>query len=190
MAQHTMEHEPKKAGPFQWIVVIIIPLIFALTLAIIILSFMGVNVIGKTKEFANHIPFLSNVVTTEEEKVEENKIELLENDIRTKDAEIDQLTAEVVTKDAEIDELNQEVTKITNQLKELETGKQEKADALSEVTTAFKGMEPEAAAPIISNLDTEMAASIVKSLPTKEKAALLGALDPELAASITNLLLE
>ncbi|MDL4840064.1 MotE family protein [Aquibacillus rhizosphaerae] len=185
-----VEKENKKAGPFQWLVVIVIPIIFAITLALIILSFMGVDVIGNAKGFANHIPFLSSVVSTEEELIENNQLEELQTEIDSQSSQIDQLSSELSVKEQTIDELNQQVLKLEKQIEDYESGEQDKTETVTTITSSFKNMEPETAAPIISNLDNQLAASILESLPDRERGAILGALDPELAAQITQLLLE
>ncbi|WP_186577470.1 MotE family protein [Aquibacillus kalidii] len=196
MAKRQAEEKvTKKATPIQWFVVLIVPLIFALVIAIGIMSFSGIDVIGKAEAFANKVPFLSSVVTTDVEGAHNKEVQKLQEKIDAKTAEIDGLTGQVSERDAAIDSLKQEVENLTAQLeqKESEINTAEKEDnsvVLEEVSSSFKEMEPEAAASIITNMEENLAVSILKQLPTKERGEVFGSMDPTVAAQLTNQLVQ
>lgn len=52
--------EESKISKFQWFLVIFIPLIFAVTVALIVLTVAGVNVADKAKEMSAKIPFIES----------------------------------------------------------------------------------------------------------------------------------
>ena len=184
----------KKTGFLQWLMVIGIPLLFALIIAIIIISVMGIDVIAKSKEVANQIPFLSSVVVTEEEANEESEITNYESQISEKDQQIRTLETEVANHKQTIETLNQEIVKLTNQVEEAieaETANQEvNSEKLEKLTKSYEEMDAVKAAPILTNITPELAASILEQMNDEERGSILSEMDAEIAADLTQLLLE
>ncbi|UFU01026.1 hypothetical protein KO561_08875 [Radiobacillus kanasensis] len=191
------KQEKEKAGFLQWLFIIIIPLVFAVTLTGIILTVAGVNVLDHAKNVANHIPGISSVIETEEEvkqatakkRVEDNK-EQVEAAVANKDEEIETLKSNLTEKEREIDELTQELAKLSSQLEEQNnTNEEVQQNILEDVSASFEGMDPEEAAPIISNLEVATAIRVLKNVPSEERGLILGAMEPEQAATFTTALL-
>ncbi|GGM21409.1 hypothetical protein GCM10011351_04080 [Paraliobacillus quinghaiensis] len=184
----------KKPGFLQWLMVIGIPLLFALIIAIIIISVMGIDVIAKSKEVANQIPFLSSVVVTEEEANVEREITNYESQISKKDQQIRTLEAELSNHEQTIEELNQEVVKLTNQVEEVfeeETTNQEvNSEKLDKLTKSYEEMDAEKAAAILTNITSELAASLLQQMNNEARGSILSEMDAEIAADLTQLLLE
>ncbi|MBM7571823.1 MotE family protein [Aquibacillus albus] len=187
MARNYMEE--KKAGFFQWFIVIVVPLLFAITIALIILTVMGIDVVGKTKSIANQIPFVSSAVTTDDEKLIQGKIEQLQGELDAKQWENEQLSSEVYEKEQTIEALNQEITKLNEQLIEVKETAQSDEELLSDVSGSFIDLDPEVSAPIFENMEDELAITLLKNLPSQQRGAILGEMDPQVAAELTNLLL-
>ncbi|MRH42261.1 hypothetical protein GH741_06155 [Aquibacillus halophilus] len=190
MASNDFNEEKTKAGFLQWSLVLIIPLVFAITLALIIMTFAGIDIIGKTETIANKVPLLSEVITTEDERaVEDDQAELL-NEISTKNNEIDRLTADVQDKENTIEQLNQEIADLTIQMEEAVTTQEAQKEKMESVATSFSNMEPSAAAPIITNLEDDLAGSILEKLSNEVRGQILGEMEPEEAARLTNYILQ
>ncbi|MDC3416393.1 MotE family protein [Aquibacillus salsiterrae] len=190
MARETYAGQGNKAGIIQWFIVIVVPLIFAITLALIILTFMGINVIEKSKSVANKIPFLSSVVVTNDEKVELNKVNQLEGTLSEKNTEIDNLRANILEQETVIEDLTAEVNRLTSQLNELEKSKETNEELLGNISRSFAQMEPASAAPIIANLDKQLAMKVLLQLPNEQRGLVLGEMEPKVAADLTGFLLK
>jgi flagellar protein FlbB len=98
-----LEKKPNKALWF--LLVIVIPLLFAASLSVIILSLMGVNLIEKGKDYASNVPVISNWIETEDvkERSTEEMIISLKSQVKTlqeknKKAEAEVLQQEEVIK--------------------------------------------------------------------------------------------
>lgn len=194
MAQ-TEKQDKKKKKPsfFQWLFVIIIPLLFALLITFIILSLLGIDVVNNSKEIVSGIPFVGNLVTTEEEAELERIEERYQQQIETKDLKISELEAEVTGYELEIDQLNQEIVLLTRQLddinEELEHSTQINEN-LERLTISYQEMPPQSAANILSNLNEAVAVVILQELDDQHRGAILSVMDPESAAELTELLLD
>ncbi|WP_226034945.1 MotE family protein [Aquibacillus saliphilus] len=190
MARKAFNEEKTKAGFFQWSLVIIISLVFAVVLALIIMTFAGIDVKDKTTDIANRLPFVSDVVTTENEQVEENEHDKLMEEITSKDSEINQLTVDVADKENTIEQLNNEIAKLNKQIEDLVSTNQNQQEKVDDVSSSFTNMEPAAVGPIISNLSDDLAVMILENMKGEFRGQVLGEMEPEEAARLTNLLLQ
>lgn len=195
MAQIKEKTKIKRPGFFQWLLVIIVPLLFAIVITFIVLSFMGIDVLAKSKEIANQIPFLSKVVTTEEEAGQEREQAKYENQLTEKDQEIEDLTAEVSSQEQTIDDLNQEIVKLTNQLEDEESNESSEEqlsedENLQKLTKSYEEMDPEKAAPILANVEQALATNILREMKDDSRGAILSAMEAETAATLTQALAE
>lgn len=193
MAQTEEKAKRKKAGFFQWVLVIIVPLVFAIIVLSIVLSLTGIDVVNTSKEFANKVPFLSSVVTTQEEEEQAREQNNFEKIISEKDTQIENLEVEVSSQSQTIDELNQEVVKLTEQLAQATDNKevnQEETKNLSKLTKSYEEMEPERAASILTNVEQGMATAILNDMKDENRGEILSQMDAEIAAELTQSLLE
>ncbi|WP_138414831.1 magnesium transporter MgtE N-terminal domain-containing protein [Aquibacillus sediminis] len=189
MARNSVGKEKNKAGVFQWFLVIVIPLLFAIVLAIIILSVAGVDVKKHAENYANNVPFISGIVTTNDEKIYEQQQEKLNDQLKEKNEEIRQLNGQIQAKDGTIDDLNAEVDQLNEELTQQTQANEDRDELVQEIATSFKEMDPEAAAPIINSLDNELSLLILKSVSSQERGQILSEMAPEDAAQLTNNLL-
>ncbi|WP_440895310.1 MotE family protein [Amphibacillus sp. Q70] len=187
--------ESKKISFLQWIFLIIIPLILAISITFIVLSLLDLNPIDKAKEFANHIPIINNFVTTEEEEELERKERQYQNQIDDLESEMAILESDLIVKTTEVDQLNQEITRLNNQLDNLreESSEEEEEgldDNLTKLIDTYQEMAPKKAAPILANMSDPIAIGILREIDEAQRAAILSAMDPENAAAFSEQLLD
>ncbi|MCD5322685.1 MULTISPECIES: MotE family protein [Pontibacillus] len=186
----SLEEPKQKSSKFQWFVfVILIPLILAITVALIIMTVAGVNIFEKTKQFTNDIPVISTMVNQETEENQGDQTVELEATIEDQNAQLEELQSQLTVKDQKINELNNEIEKLTNQLNDKNMSDKNKEEVLSNLSSSFKNMDPEEAAAIVSKLDQVASVNLLEKLPNDERGKVLAALDPELAATITSALM-
>ncbi|MFB1049572.1 MotE family protein [Paraliobacillus sp. JSM ZJ581] len=193
MAQTQEKTKRKKAGFFQWVLVIIVPLIFLIIVLSIVLSLMGIDVINKSKEIANQVPIISTVVTTQEEEDKAREQDNFKNQLAEKDSKIETLEVEVSSQSQTIDELNQEVVKLTEQLAQATENKevdQKEIKNLTKLTKSYEEMKPDRAASILASVDLETTTAILNEMKDEDRGEVLSQMDAEIAAKLTKSLLE
>lgn len=188
MAIEPNESREKKPGVLQWLIVIFIPLLFALLLAVIILNLMGVDINKYAKETLNKIPFLEEHVSTDEELLETNQLAHQEETITNLEEEIEVLEYELQTKENEVSELEEEITHLSDQitqLEELQAATTVNTDAYKEMSQSFIEMKAKTAASILENMDHDIAIQLLIALDTESRGNILGEMNPEIAADYT-----
>ncbi|MYL33144.1 hypothetical protein GLW08_01505 [Pontibacillus yanchengensis] len=182
--------ESKKTNKFQWFVfVILIPLLFAVTFALIVMTIGGVNVFQKVQEYGGKIPVVSSMVSSDntQENQEPQSAEL-QATVQDQNAQIQQLKGTVSQKNQTIEELNQQIEELTNQLNEKAKSDQQRSEIMKNMSSSFKEMDPEEAAPIIAQLDQSTAVSILQQMPDEERGNIFAKMSPEQAATLTSAL--
>lgn len=185
-------NEEKKSNKFQWFFYTgLIPIMFAVVVALIIFSFAGINVFEKTKEYSQKVPFLSDFVSKEDVKTEEdletNIIEL-EGEIKDKEAKIEQLQTELDGKDKEVERANLEVEQLQLQIDELIAIQEENKRAFKDIIKTYETMSAKKAAPIITQMNDEEAIKILTNINADTLAAIMENLGPVEAAKFTEML--
>ncbi|MCA0969139.1 hypothetical protein LCM20_00885 [Halobacillus litoralis] len=171
----------------QWFIfVIVIPVGFAITLTLIIFTILGINVFEKAEEYANRVPGLSEVVTTEDEQAAADETSQLEATIANNNAQIEQLEQEVESKQSTIDELNMQIESLENELVSAQESEEQTSEKVGELATSFQGMDAEEAAPIISNMSEALAVQVLEQISSEERGEILGAMEPETAANLAS----
>src|SRR5699024_5733908 len=112
------DNQNKKISFLQWLFLIIIPLILAISIAFIILSILDLDPGAKIKEFANQIPVINQLVTTDEEAEIDRREKVLQNQITTLEQDKLDLEETLSIQEAELNQLNQEIVKLTHQLEQ------------------------------------------------------------------------
>ena len=188
MAKQT-KNKNEKMNPFLWfLIVIIIPILFALILAYIVFSMAGVNVTNWMKDKASTVPVVSSLITTDEEKNSEQRNEKFKTALDNKDAEIESLTQEIMDLEGTIEKLERDLLKSEKRNTdnaENETEPEDEVITVKKMSGSFKDMDPEQAALIIQRLDKDIAVSILKSMSNKVRGSILEVMDPEQAAELT-----
>lgn len=181
------ERETKEYGKIQWFFMgCFIPLVFTVILAVVVLSFMGISVIEKTKEFGSNIPVVSSWIDDDVEEIidvdelhmtiedKHNEIESLQGQVEERELEVNALTKEVSQLLARVDELEQEVIDV-----EIEYGLEQ-----VEIAKTYEAMKPKDAARIIAELELNKAIEHISTLKAETRAAILAQMNPERAAEI------
>ncbi|MGP4040297.1 MotE family protein [Gracilibacillus sp. D59] len=191
MATNLKKSKENKASVFQWLIVIFVPLIFALVFAVIILHFMGVDTGKYTKDTLNKVPFISEQVTTDGEELHANQLAEKDQVIKKLQEEVDALQHEVQTKEGTISELEEKNSTMSSQIGELEEAQQSEttnSGSLEELAASFKAMKPKAAAPIIETMEDDVAIPLLQQLDAEVRGEILSEMDPETAATYSDLL--
>ncbi|WP_050181451.1 MotE family protein [Domibacillus robiginosus] len=181
---------------FQWLLfIVVIPLLFALTIGLVVMTIAGVNVFEKTKEVAANIPYVAEWTgaTKQDGKADGEKVVELQAEIKNKQAEIDQLSGDLESSKAEIEELLTEQDRLNAQLKQLQEQQKEAAETketntTSNVAQTYESMDEESIAGIIINLTNNEAVAILQELSTEKQAAVFENLEAKKAAEYTKIL--
>lgn len=192
MANTELEKEEKKVSRFQWFVFTgIIPTLFAILIVLIVLSFAGINVFDKAKEYGQKIPFLSNLIEENTPKtIEELETTMikLEGQIKDKEAQIVDLETELDGKDKEVERGKLEMEQLQMQIDELMAIQEENKKAFKDIVETYETMSAKKAAPIITNMSEQEALKILSNLNSEQLASIMENLEPANAAKYTELL--
>ncbi|QGQ46855.1 MotE family protein [Metabacillus sediminilitoris] len=195
-----MENEKQEYGKFQWFFfVILIPIIFTLTLVIIILNVAGFDLLGKTKAVIAEVPVIEKVFKDKEQETNINESEEvrnaakqieekkeLEQTIEEQTSMITALEQDVTTKDKEIQKLTQEIKSLESQIEDIEKSTAEKKS--KDITKLYDNMSSKKAAELIPGLKEDDALLILTSLDDRQVADILSKMIVDDAVKYTNLL--
>lgn len=153
----------------------------------------GFNVIDWTKQQASSMPIISNLVASDEAKPvqDDSRAQAIVNE---KDEEITSLNETIRELEATINDQNQDIVRLENSLEDAQIDEElleedSSDESFSTIIDSFEEMKGSKAAPIIENLETDTAVSILQELSNEHRATILGAMNPEQAAELTQLLL-
>jgi len=180
--------EERSPGIFQKIFILgVIPLVFIITVLLIISMFTSFNVFEKAKGLTSSIPFLSN----EEDASSVNnteKVVSLQAQIKEKEAELESLKADLEKATADNDALVVEQERLQFEIDKLKREQQQAKVDFAEILTTYEKMAPEASAPVIVKMNDTEALRILTSLKPKTLAEILTNMKPEEAAKYTELM--
>lgn len=188
----------KKLNPILlFLFAVVIPLFAVLTLTVIILALAGVNVSDWAAEKASNIPIVSNVVKTKDEKIVADRLKSSTETVEKQKKELSKLTEEVTSLKLARDELESLLQKQNAKMEQLENREDppdkelDEAEEVDDDTAiaSFRKMEPTNAAAIMEKTSDESAAIILGQLSGKVRGAILAEMDPEKAATLTELML-
>lgn len=118
--------DKQQGTKLQWFFfVIIIPIVFAITLAWIVLTLLGVNVIEQADKYVSKVPGMSQSASAPEEENTKSNNKELQTSLDAKNEEIELLEEELSAKQTEIDELEQKVVKLEADVKSAQEVKEE-----------------------------------------------------------------
>ncbi len=148
---------------------------------------MGVDVVGKTKEALNKIPFLEERVTTDLEALHERQLSEKNEELNMLQQQVEGLEAEVESKEQTITDLEEEVAGLTKEMKESEEEATEEPDEKwKEVATSYSEMKPKKCCLYFrKKWKKNIVISILKQVDAEVRGEILAAMDPEIAASFT-----
>ncbi|WP_456271544.1 MotE family protein [Bacillus sp. AK031] len=182
----------KSNSRFQWVLFAgIIPLLFAVVIALIVMTVAGVNVFEKAKEIGGEIPVVSSVIPTdakEEAAKLEKRVLSLQTEIQNKESEISSLQSKINSQEDEKERLLAEQEQLQAQIVEFKQIQEENKRAFKEVITTFESMSAKSAAPVLLNMENEEAVKILSNVKPDTLAKILEKMPPEDAATYTELL--
>ncbi|MBU7592118.1 MotE family protein [Metabacillus halosaccharovorans] len=192
-----MGTEKQEYGKLQWFFfVIFIPVVFTLTLVVIILSVAGFDVLGKAKSTIANIPVVETLFKEEEnsdvtaqalkEQEGQEEKKKLEKKIEEQATMISALENDVGIKEKEVQKLSQEISSLEKQLEELKNAEEESQSR--DIGKLYDNMSSKKAAEIIPNLAQDDALLILTSLDDKQVADILSKMSVDDAVKFTNLL--
>src|SRR5699024_1831682 len=178
----------KKMNPFLTIIfAFILPLIVALVLAVILLSFLGVDLAGWTEDKLAKTPIVSSFVKTEDEKSLMAKLEKADETINIQKEMIEELEGEIEQLEGQIDNMEIEMAKLENESTEENekdlTDLEEDVD-IKKLASSFRKMEKEQAANIVSNLSVTTAVILLSNVSPDVRGEILEAMEPQAAANL------
>ena len=186
------EQESKKSSKFQgFIYVVFIPLLFAITVALVAMTFLGYNVFEITKEYGQKIPFISSVFNedkTQSVKEIEKEMIKLEAEIKDREAKISQLQTELDSKENEISMVQIEKERLEEEIDELTAMKEQNKRAFKDIVKTYETISAKKAAPILAQMSEDEALQILSSVKADTLAAIMEKMEPEDAARYTELL--
>jgi flagellar motility protein MotE (MotC chaperone) len=191
------ELKESKISKFQWFLVIFIPLIFAVTVALIVFTVAGVDVVKKAKEMSAKIPFIESDQKDEENGKSANndekvsmKLEKLETDIDNKEKEIEKLEGIIDTRDKAIAKAEAEKQQLQTEMNQLKDSQNNSKQAFKDIIRTYETMAPKRAAPIITEMNDEDAVEILSSMKAATLAKVLEQMTTADAARLTKKLTE
>ncbi len=182
----------RERSKFQkFIFVVAIPVLFSIVVALVALSFLGVNILQTAKDFGSNVPFLSSMVKVNKQpSVEEfqKQIVSMEAVITDRDAKLKQLQSEIDSKDTDLKRMELEKGQLQAQIEELTAIKEGNKRAFQEIVKTYETMSAKSAASIISKMKSDEAMKILTNIKTDSLAAILEKLPADVAANYTQLL--
>jgi flagellar motility protein MotE (MotC chaperone) len=184
--------EESKTNPIQWfLLVVLIPVLFAVTVALIVSTVAGVNVFEAAKEFGEKVPVLSNILSKDSEddivQLEKDRIEL-EGQIKDREAKIDQLHSKLENQDKEMERAQLEKERLLQEIDELNAIQEDSKRAFKDIVRTYETLSAKKAAPIISQMSEVEALRILTTIKPEALASLLEEMEPAKAAQFTELL--
>lgn len=200
--------EEKKKKTILWLMfAVIIPVILAIVIITVGLSFAGINVGSWVQEKSSNIPIVSSVMKTDGEKQlglelanKNEEIDELYDRIEDYRREIDSM--ESIIDDLEIDlekarnsekvdkELSSNDKKDKDKNKDVDGSTNDEADLkegeeVKKVASSYRKMDPEKAAPIIAEMKNKDAVAILTSLSPEARGNILAEMKTKKAATLT-----
>ncbi|WLR46947.1 hypothetical protein LC065_15560 [Halobacillus litoralis] len=172
------------------IAAIFTPLIFIITLTLIVLTLSGVNVFEEAEKYASRIPGLSTAVSSEGEDTKAGEVDRLKAIIANKEAEMEELQSESDRKQHQMNELEQQVVQLKADLEDARSEGESDNSKAADMARSFQEMEPEEAAPILESMNENLAVQVLSDVASEERGEILGQMDAETAANIASILIE
>lgn len=197
-----MQNETKEReySTFQYFIfVFLIPLIFTLTAAFVILKVAGVDMSKETKKIASHIPYVNSLVKedsslSEKEQLKNKVVKLSEANKETQQ-ELSRLKSQSDEKDQRITNLRIEAEKLRQQIKDQQEQNNSNIDSIAEkkslskkLFSSYEEMQPKHAAQIISNLSDEEAFYILSNINKEAVTNILSNMEVGKAAKFTSMM--
>lgn len=190
--------EEKSYSKWEWFFYMIcIPALFASILGGVLLSLLGVNVVGKVLGWANSIPYVEKIVPdvaqeADPEAAKNQKIEKqlvsAQTDLNKNKHQVTKLQEESSKKDATIQDLQKQVQDLQKMMENKKTDDEQRQKQFQEMSKLYTSMPARSAAAIVENLSVEEAVTVMTTMKPEQRAQLLAKMDPKKAADISILI--
>lgn len=189
--------EEREYSRWEWFFyMIVIPALFASLLGGVLLSFLGVNVLGNVLQWANTIPYVEKIVPddyatsskTEEKENLNQQVATLQTEQVNNQQTITALQSETANKDAAIQSLEKQVQDLSKMLEDKQATEEQRQQQYQDLAKVYTTMSAKNAAAIIGNLSLEEAVTVMTKMRPNQRADILAKMDPKLAADISILL--
>lgn len=189
--------EEREYGRWEWFFyMIVIPALFACLLGGVLLSLLGVNVLGNVLTWANSIPYVEKLIPddyaaapSKDEKPElKEQVTNLQNDQAKNQQALSTLQAEAAKKDSTIQALENQIQALKKQSEEKRTTEEERQQQYADLAKVYTTMSAKNAAAIIENLSMEESVTVMTKMRPNQRADILAKMDPKKAADISILL--
>lgn len=182
-----LEKDERKPGIFQKIFVLgVIPLLFIITILLIMSIFTNFNVFDKAKDVLSFLPFISS----EEQSPVNNAEEIvnLQAKIKEKEAELNKLQADLdkATKDNEALLVEQE--RLQFEIDKLQRAQEQATKDFADIIATYEAMAPEKSAPVIVQMNEAEAVRVLAGLKPETLADVLASMPAGNAAKFTELM--
>ncbi|WP_264737196.1 MotE family protein [Cytobacillus firmus] len=186
------EQETPKTSRFQWFIfAFLIPILFGITVALLVFTLSGNNIFETAREYSQKVPFLAAIFddknSRSKEMMEEQLIGL-QAEVKDREARISQLESQLDSKDLEIERAGLEKQRLEDEISELTAIKEENKRAFKDIVKTFENISAKKAAPILTEMKDEEAVKILSNVNSDTLAAIMEKMNPEDAARYTALL--
>ena len=184
--------QAKKARPFQkFLLIVFIPLLFLITVGLIVATAAGVNVFDKAKVFSQKIPIAGSLFQKENAqsvKIIEKNVNELQAQLKDRDAEISQLQEKLDNNDKELQKAQLDNSSLQKDNTDLIASQKEAKRALKDIVSTYETISPKKAAPIIAKMTDTEALKILTGVKPEILAGIMENMDPTQAARFTELM--
>lgn len=191
MAVSPKIEEKEKSGKLKnFILLGVIPTLFAITILLFALTLSGINIFDRVGEWGKKVPVIGEIFGGESEQSsaeQEQKLAELRGQLKDREMEIQTLKNALSEKEEEIERLQFEKEQIRQQ-EPVDEGTETKLD-FRDIVKTYENMSSKRAATIINNLTDEEAIKILTHLRPEQRAAIMEKMNPEQAAKYTKMFL-
>lgn len=183
--------DDKKPGFFQkFFMLFVIPLLFTITIVLIVAYFTNTNVFQFAASMKEKIPFLENKQeqVIENTSITEQKIVTLQAELQEKEALIANLQDEINSSKQENNDLLVEQERLQFEMEKLKREQEQVKKDFNEILSTFEKMSAKAAAPILIEMKDEEALRIMANLKPDTLSDIFTKMPAVNAAKYTELL--
>lgn len=192
MENELKEMNKKKSKSFLWFLyVVFIPLLFAITIALIIFSVAGIDVMNAAKDFGQKIPIVGGLVQKDHSapsKTDDKNTIELQGQIKDREEKISQLQTQLGDMNKNVKRAQLENDRLQKEMDAMEVSVADGKTALKDIIKTYETMSAKKAAPIITQMNDKEALKILSSLKAETLAAMMENMNSKDAAKYTQLL--
>ncbi|SFA74036.1 MULTISPECIES: MotE family protein [unclassified Bacillus (in: firmicutes)] len=186
------DKDENRQSPIQWfLLVILIPIMFAIVVTLIVTTVAGINVFDVAKEHGAKIPLIGGLFDQDEQKAlaefEKERIDL-EGQIKDREAKIEQLQSKLENKDKDIEKARLERDRLLQEIDDLNAIQEENKRAFKDIVRTYETLSAKKAAPIITQMKDEEALKILTNVSAETLASIMENMEPDQAAKYTQLM--